>query len=134
MSERKFKKIFLVVIMAGLLFFAAGQALAAPSADTPQKIIQRCGDYPIPPDCKDVSIFVTFAISVGNYVFGFVGALALLFFIYGGFMLILSQGNSEKVKKGMGIIMAAGVGLIIVFSAYILVQFLSTTLGVATPK
>ncbi|MFA5061578.1 MAG: pilin [Patescibacteria group bacterium] len=128
MSERNLKKIFFVAIMASLLFFGAGSALAAnPVSD----LIQKCGNQTTPSgDCADVSVFVTLLITVGNYVFGIVGALALLFFIYGGFTLILSQGNAEKVKKGMSIIMAAGVGLVIVFSAYILVQFLSTSLGV----
>ncbi len=96
------------------------------------EIIQKCGSQLTPKgECADVSIFVTLAIAVGKYVFSIVGALALLFFIYGGFVLIFSQGNKEKVKSGMGIMAAAGVGLVIVFSAYVLVQFLSGALGVS---
>jgi len=52
-----------------------------------------------------------------------------LAFIYGGFTLILSHGSSEQVKKGKDILVAAIVGLVIVFSAYMLVRFLGTAVG-----
>ena len=68
--------------------------------------------------------------NVANYLFGFIGALALLFFVYGGFTLILSQGNAEKVKKGFGIMSAAAIGIIIAFGAYALISFLGTSLGI----
>ncbi len=79
-------------------------------------------------ECRDVSIFVTMLINISNYLFGFIGALALLFFVYGGFVLILSQGNSEKVKKGFEIMSAAAIGLVVAFGAYVLVKFLGDSL------
>ena len=45
-------------------------------------------------------------------------------FIYGGIYWITSQGNPEKVKKGMGIFVSAVIGLFIVFGAYMLVKYL----------
>jgi hypothetical protein len=113
--------------MAVILFFPAVTVFA--QTNPVSKIVQECGNQTKPTgDCRDVSIFVTLAIAVGKYIFSIIGALALLFFIYGGFTLILSQGNSEKVKKGMGIMAAAFIGLVIVFGAYFLVQFLSSAI------
>ncbi|MFH1789905.1 MAG: pilin [bacterium] len=75
-------------------------------------------------NCRDISVFLIAAIGVGKYLFSIIGALALVFFIYGGIMLIISQGNSERVKKGFQILMSAFIGLAIAFSAYMLVRFI----------
>ncbi len=81
-------------------------------------------------ECRDVSIFVYFLIQFARYLFTVIGALALIMFVYGGFTLILSQGNAEKVKKGTGIIVAAVIGLVIMFGAYMLVSFLGEAVDV----
>jgi len=82
-------------------------------------------------ECREIGIFVRVAINVANYLFGVIGAIALVMFIYGGFTLILSQGNPEKVKKGFEVLGAAVTGLVIAFSAYMLINFLgSEVLGV----
>jgi hypothetical protein len=73
--------------------------------------------------CSDVSIFLITAVGIGSYVFTIIGALALLMFLYGGIIWITSHGNPEKVKKGMEIFVAAVIGLVIVFSAYMLVKY-----------
>ena len=80
-------------------------------------------------DCRDISIYIILMFKVVNYLFSIVGALALLFFLYGGFTLILSRGSSEQTSKGIEIISAAVIGLIVVFGAYMLVRFLGTSLG-----
>ncbi|MDO8509875.1 MAG: pilin, partial [bacterium] len=80
--------------------------------------------------CRDVGIFVMFLINVARYLFTIIGALALVMFIYGGFTLILSQGSSEKVKKGTEIITAAVIGLVIMFGAYMLVQYLGEAVSI----
>jgi hypothetical protein len=58
------------------------------------------------------------AINFGKYLFGIVGALVLLYFVYGGFMWLTSGGASEKIKKGKDILINSVIGLIIVFFAY----------------
>ncbi len=73
--------------------------------------------------CSDISVFLITAIGIGQYVFGIIGALALVMFVYGGIILITASGNPEKVKQGMGIFMSAVIGLVIVFSAYMLVKY-----------
>jgi hypothetical protein len=58
-----------------------------------------------------------------NFILGFVGTIALVLFIYGGFTWMLSAGSTDKVKKGKNIIIWAVIGLFVVFAAYILVRF-----------
>jgi hypothetical protein len=80
--------------------------------------------------CRDVNKLVELALKMVDYLFSIVAALAFVFFIYGGYTWIFSFGNPEKIKKGQQIFVYAVIGIIIVFSAYILVDFLLTALGV----
>lgn len=68
-------------------------------------------------------------VNIANWILGIVGSLTLLMFIIAGFTLILSGGNSESVSKGKQMMIAAVVGLLIVFSSYIIVQFSISALG-----
>ncbi|MCK5510817.1 hypothetical protein KAI65_04745 [Candidatus Parcubacteria bacterium] len=58
-----------------------------------------------------------------NGVLGIVGSLALVMFIYGGFVWMLAAGSNEKVQKGKDILVWATLGLVVIFSAYAVVKF-----------
>ncbi len=95
-------------------------------------------DYkgPLPPcafwgGCRDVNALVEVGLRVVDYIFSIVAALAFVFFIYGGFTWIFSFGSPDKIKKGQQIFVYAVIGLVIVFSAYILVGFLLDALNVS---
>lgn len=91
------------------------------------KIMPKCvTENILSPECRDIGVFVVLGINVVSYLFTFIGALALLMFVYGGFTLILSQGNPEKVKKGTGILTASVIGLVVAFGGYLLIQFLGS--------
>ncbi len=81
------------------------------------------------PPCDDISIFLILAINISRYVFSIVGGLSLLMFVYAGFTLIISQGNSEKIEQGKSIMTAVVIGLLIAFGGYLLVNFLGQSLG-----
>ena len=81
--------------------------------------------------CKDVTIFLDLMFNIIRYLFSIIGGVALLYFVYGGFIMILSQGNSEKVSQGKGVIVAAVLGIIIAFSGYALVQFVGRVVGIS---
>jgi hypothetical protein len=58
---------------------------------------------------------------IGNVIrtfAGIAGALALLMFVYGGLMWILSGGEGGKVAKAQQILRNATIGLILIFGAY----------------
>lgn len=80
--------------------------------------------------CDNVNDFLELAINVGKWLFSFIGGLAFVFFVYGGFTMILSFGSAEKFKKGQQILVAAVIGMIIAFGAYALVKFLLESIGV----
>lgn len=61
-----------------------------------------------------------------DVVFGLIGTLALVMFIYGGVSWMLAGGAAEKTKKAMGIIVWSVLGLAAIFLAYGLTYFLIT--------
>ena len=59
-----------------------------------------------------------------NYLVGIVGSLALLMFVYGGFLWMTASGSSEKIQQGKNVLIWATVGIFIIFTLYGLVSFL----------
>lgn len=54
---------------------------------------------------------------------GVVGAATLLMFIWGGFRLIFSEGNEEKITKSKAILVWATIGLAIVMASYSILSY-----------
>ena len=63
---------------------------------------------------------------------GFLGIIAIVILLYGGFVWLTSAGNEEKVGQAKKIITAAIIGLVIVFISYAIAQFVISQLLVAT--
>lgn len=73
---------------------------------------------------------VLILVRASRWILGIVGSLTLIMFVYGGFMFLISAGSSEKVSKATSIIVAAAVGLVIVFCSYLIIQFVLKTVGI----
>ncbi len=54
---------------------------------------------------------------------GIIGSISLLIFVYGGFILLTSQGNSSKIKTGQDTLVYASIGILVVFASYALLNF-----------
>jgi len=110
--------LFLEVSADGLIPDASGssQCTAAGRSAT------ECGDY-------EVNDFMILALKISQWILGIVGTLTLVMFIYGGFMFLISAGSNEKVSQAKKIIVAAVVGLIIVFASWLIINFVFKTMG-----
>ena len=64
------------------------------------------------------------------YIFPIAGILTFIFLLYGGFHLIIAQGNEEGIREAKAKITNAIIGFLIVFLAYWIVQILEIILGV----
>jgi len=121
------KKIITTIFLFafGLSFFSA-PALATTTGFTgttevPEKVnSQSSKTLPNPLGTDNPNVLIG---NIINFVLGFVGTIALVLFIYGGFTWMLSAGAPAKVKKGKDIIVWSIIGLFVVFTAYILVRF-----------
>lgn len=78
-------------------------------------------------DCGITDILAVF-INVAEYLLGITGAVALGFFVYGGFTFVLSRGNKAKVDEGITIIRNATIGIAIIFMAGVIVRFTTQAL------
>lgn len=63
------------------------------------------------------------------YIFAGIGIVLLLFLISGGFTLMFSAGDPQKVQKGKTVLTNALIGFVIVFVAYWIVQIVGLVFG-----
>ena len=55
---------------------------------------------------------------------GFAGGIAFLLMLWGGFTILISQGDSHKIQLGREIIVSAGVGLLFIIFAIVILQII----------
>jgi len=128
-NRKKFLKYFLVFILV-FSFVSVSYCLAAESiVQNPENPGDNC---PAGKNCGNYTLneFVGIFIKVANIFLQISGSLALGAFVVGGVMMIISGGNKENVQKGKQILLAAVVGLVIIFSSYLIIQFTMKALGV----
>ncbi len=123
------KKIILFLIIFLILIFSfIGVAKAV---DPPNASSYNCPDGKVClSDPLGKTTPQTLIGRVINAILGLVGSIALAMFIWGGFTWMTAGGNAENVKKGRDIILWAAIGLVVIFSAYALVNFVFTSIGV----
>ena len=66
-------------------------------------------------------------INIVQFILGFLGLIAVLIVLYGGFQWMTAAGNEEKVSSARATLTAGLIGLVIILSAYALTQFVITT-------
>lgn len=76
-------------------------------------------------------IRVTIA-NIIRIILGFLGTIAVILMLYGGFLIMTAGGNAEKVQSGRKTLINAAIGLAIILSAYGIVVFVISRLSQAT--
>lgn len=66
-----------------------------------------------------------FGAALYNIGLGFIGAVALLFIVYGGYLILTSQGNIEQLNKGKSYIFYSIVGIILAVVGYAFYQIVA---------
>ncbi len=70
--------------------------------------------------------------TIVNVMFGFLGILAIVIILWGGFRWLTSGGSEEKIGEAKKIISAGVIGLVIIFISYAIASFVITQLISAT--
>lgn len=117
-----FKKILLVstiFFIFNILFLAP--VYAVPGLDG-LLIPSYCTDSDNKTPCG-VDQFAEVLVNFFQLMLGVLGSLSLAFFIYGGFIWLLSRGNQQMIQKGKDIIIGAIIGMSIALGSWIIVNF-----------
>lgn len=119
---KKYLKMGLIFLSLNLAIFTAQSCLAASLVDTSNPGYAS-GDYSLN-DIRDYAVYIM------RLILSLVGTLSLLMFVYGGITFLTSAGNQSTVKKGMDILKAAIIGIILVFSSVLIINLFFGGLGV----
>ncbi|NQU77137.1 hypothetical protein HQ544_00395 [Candidatus Falkowbacteria bacterium] len=111
------KTIFAVVIGLSLLALVITPALAQPDIGVGLEDVQTQTQY------SDQELTVTIG-KIIKLVLGFLGLIALILFIVGGFKWMTSGGNEENISEAKKLMSAAIVGLFIIIIAYAATTFI----------
>lgn len=66
-------------------------------------------------------------INIIRLLLGFLGLVAVIIVLYGGFQWMTAAGNEERVASARATLTAGLIGLIIILSAYAIASFVITT-------
>ena len=67
-----------------------------------------------------------------NTALGFLGTIAILVILWGGFQWMISMGDTEKTTKAKGILISGIIGLIIIMSSRSITSFVIEQIAGAT--
>ncbi len=123
-----YKKKFLVAIFCVILaagFFVLKTQIVSAQINTELDEFQQqtsLGD-------KDIKTIIGDIVQV---VLGFLGIIAICLVLYGGFIWMTAAGNPDQIDKAKKILINAGIGLVIIMSAYSITYFVLKSLNDAT--
>ncbi|MCX6778948.1 MAG: pilin [Candidatus Magasanikbacteria bacterium] len=113
---KKFLTVFCFFVIVGFLGFFLTQALAQDN-----DVVK----LPNPLGSENPSPTVILNLA-GRVAYGFIavmGSIALVMFVYGGFLWLTSRGEPDKIKKGKDVFVWSTVGIVVILSSYLLVSF-----------
>lgn len=113
------KKLF-YTLMAALVFPVAAHAAGVKYFDQGNEL---SGSGAIPTKTPDTTAFIF----IGLFL-DVLGLIALVLIIYGGVIMMTSQGSPDKVKKGRDILIWAILGVVVILSALSILSLVDTAL------
>ena len=66
--------------------------------------------------------FRTLALTIVNFFLTFLGLIAVVMIIYGGFLYVTAAGNQEKIESAKKIIMYAIIGIVVILLSFAIVN------------
>jgi len=137
MFSRRNKKYFIlgliILLTASFFVFSFDLALAQDDPEAGAKNSDVFGLQPVDDNIGLASPDVrTIIAKIIRAVLGLLGIIALVIVLYGGYTYMTAGGNEEKINKAKKILINGVIGLIIILSAFAIVQFVINALSEAT--
>ncbi len=89
-------------------------------------------DLSISTDPGSDSDLTSMIVGVINVVLGFLGVIAVVIILFAGFKWMTAAGSEEKVKDAKTMIIQAIMGLVVIFLAWVIANFVISGLMTAT--
>lgn len=118
MKNKICKNIFAVLIMVAILLPAF--VFALPAMAQPNLGLNYAENFDLvttDEDPRDV------AVNIVRYLMTFLGIIAVVIILYGGFKWMTAAGNEDDVATAKKIIAAGAIGLVVILSAFAIVTF-----------
>jgi hypothetical protein len=121
-----------LAVVSSVFSFVAGRLAYAQEGAEPEdvyfiKLVAKLSGLPTGQPAPVVIIA-----GVINLVLSVVGVIAVCLILYGGYLYLVSLGNEEKIKQAKRLLMNSVIGLVIVFMAYALAEFIVLAVARAT--
>ena len=84
---------------------------------------------PLPDNLPAQTSFLDLLTFIINFILGFVGTIAVLMLIWGGFRYLTSSGKSDATKDAKNTILYAIIGIVIILLSYAIVNTLTSSLA-----
>lgn len=111
----------LLVIGAGVfLFLFSAPAFAGPLDDIREGIIPKCNW--VAGETYGLGAFTQLALNVLKLIWGILGSLALVMFVWGGFLWLTARGEENQIKQGWDTLINAVIGLLIVLGSWLIIN------------
>ncbi|MFA6348517.1 MAG: pilin [Candidatus Paceibacterota bacterium] len=124
-TKTKYLKVFFC------LFFLVLAPIASYAATSGSGLVP-CGNEGDPACTLNDFLYVLIPSIIQYILYTIVPILALLWFVFAGFKMMTSGGDPGKFKEGKNMIIYGAVGIILVFSAYIIVEAFLNLIGADT--
>lgn len=128
----------IILLLSWVFVFVPGLALAAdpPASTTPDN--SATSDFGLTTSAEaahlpkgEVDLMSVVANVIGTAL-SLIGVIFMILFIYGGFMWMTAGGDSGKTKKAKELMTNAVVGVVLIFSAYFITNFVINELVSST--
>ncbi len=64
----------------------------------------------------------------------FMGSIAMLLYVWAGFVFMTAAGNAEKVKQAIAIFVWTSLGVVVMLGSYVIINFVFTSLQITAVK
>lgn len=111
--------------LAAIFFIGAGVFLVAGHASAQLQLLGKAVGL----DCEwklgetfGLGAFTQLAINALKLIWGILGSLALVMFVWGGFLWLTARGEEQQIKQGWDTLINAVIGLVIVLGSWVIIN------------
>lgn len=116
-----FRRLALYISIVAVSLFMAFAPITANAQSSAPRLLPACATS-VYGDCRACD-FIGFGLNGAEFILYVISSVVVLMFVLGGVYMLASGGNQNMVARGKQIITGAVIGLILVMTGYLIVNF-----------